>query len=315
MKILVTGAAGFIGSHLVNRYHEKGYSVLGLDNYSSGFRGKVHAGVKMERANLRDPTAVREALHRFRPDIISHHAAHIDPRESWADPEDDALDNIMGTIQLLKVMRELPCTRLIFASSCAIYGDQPVMDEDTLPRPKAPYGAAKVAAETYIEMYCRMLPNNRFVVFRYPNIYAEAQHGNRSTGVIAIFTEHLLSDKSEPPILYGNASYQYLHMDDLLCAHDKAIEWTADSSKGEFLLANLPGHSASNSSLYTAIGALTQNHIKAETKPSRFGEQKSIVMPGGVAKEKLGWTREISLFDGLKRVVEHKRKETTRGHE
>jgi UDP-glucose 4-epimerase len=311
MKILITGAAGFIGSHLANHYLKKGYSVLGIDHYGSGFRGKICPGVKMEKVNLRDPTATREALSRFQPDIISHHAAHIDPRESWDDPEDDALDNIFGTIQLLKVMRELPCSRLIFASSCAIYGDQPVMDEGTLPHPKAPYGAAKVAAETYIEMYCRMLPGNRFVVLRYPNIYAEAQRGDRSTGVIAIFVEQLLSKKPVTPTLYGNASYQYLHMDDLLRAHDKAVEWTVSSSEGEFLLANLPGHSASTSSIYTAISALVQSPLRAKVEPPRFGEQKSIVMSGDVAKGKLGWTREISLMDGLKRVVECKRGEPT----
>lgn len=305
MKVLVTGAAGFIGSHLVNWYAENGYDVAGMDNFENGRSFTIDPRVQMYEGDIRDEKKVTDIIDMVQPDLVNHHAARIDPRMSMADPIADTMTNYIGTINVVNCVAKLGCEKFIFASSCAVYGDigaATTMLEGQFELPNCPYGISKLAAEKYIRLV-RQLTDMSAVILRYPNVYGPDQSGTRSTGVIAIFA-HAMARK-QPLTIYGDgtAQYQYCFIDDIIAANVAAEQWLANSLN-KFLVANIPGSAMSVAGLVNILSShFKENPVITYAQP-RHGEQYMITMDGSAAKSELRWKSKISLSEGIGHVVE-----------
>ena len=205
MRILVTGGAGFIGSHVVDRYLALGHEVAVLDDLSTGRSENLNQAARFyEKSILDDDLA--DVFRDFRPDVTSHHAAQIDVRRSVAEPEYDARVNVEGSIRVFLCALEAGCGKAIYASSGgACYGEPERLpaDEDTPIRPIAPYGASKYAAEKYLELFGR-LHGLRCTILRYANVYGPRQDPKGEAGVVAIFSRQILA--GETPTIFGDGS-------------------------------------------------------------------------------------------------------------
>ena len=203
MRILVTGGAGFIGSHIVDTYLQAGHEVWVLDDLSRGKREQVNPHAPFVRMDLRSP-GLKDLLAEGNFDCINHHAAQIDVRVSVADPTRDAMINIVGTLNLLEAARAHGVPRFIFASTGgAIYGEQrhfPATEHHPT-SPLSPYGVAKLAVEHYLEYY-RQVHGLRYVVLRYANVYGPRQDPEGEAGVVAIFCGRVL--RKQRLIIYGD---------------------------------------------------------------------------------------------------------------
>lgn len=199
MRILVTGGAGFIGSHIADLALQGGHEVAVLDNLSSGSRANVPGGAALHVADLRDPGAVRAVVEGFRPDVVNHQAAQASVSVSVRDPLLDAETNVLGTLHLLEACREFGVRRVVFASTGgAIYGDIPEgerADESRSPHPYSPYATSKLAGEIYLATY-RAQYGLDYSVLRYANVYGPRQNPHGEAGVVAIFSERALAGEA-----------------------------------------------------------------------------------------------------------------------
>ncbi|MDP6086147.1 MAG: NAD-dependent epimerase/dehydratase family protein, partial [Nitrospinota bacterium] len=193
MKILVTGGAGFIGSHVVDAYVAEGHEVTVVDALFRESEENLNPGAVFHRANLCDAAALRAVFERERPEWVNHHAAHVDVRRAVEDPAHDARQNILGTVNLLEHCREFGVGKVIFISSGgAAYGEPESLPvrEDHPVRPLSPYGLSKYVGEKYVELYAR-LHGLDYTILRYPNVYGPRQDPAGEAGVVAIFTERI----------------------------------------------------------------------------------------------------------------------------
>src|SRR4051794_6150875 len=233
MRALVTGGAGFIGSNLVDALLDRGDEVTVIDSLSTGREDNLTAalegGARLERADIRDAAAVREALAGAQPEVVFHLAAQIDVRKSVTDPDFDAATNVIGTVNLLEAARHAGVRRFVNApSGGAISGVQEALPtpEDTLPAPMAPYGASKYGAEVYCGLSER-LHGMSVASLRYGNVYGERQDPLGEAGVIAIFCGRLLEGLR--PTVYGTGEQtrDYVYVGDVVSANLAAADSTA----------------------------------------------------------------------------------------
>ncbi|HPQ42210.1 MAG TPA: NAD-dependent epimerase/dehydratase family protein [bacterium] len=225
MRILVTGGAGFIGSHVVDAYIQAGHDVLVLDNLVTGKRQHINRDARFEELAIQDPL-VENVFLDFKPDIVNHHAAHINLRQSVIDPMFDAENNILGSLNLLKASVRSGVRKIIFASTGgAIYGDPDTnpVSESCEPLPLSPYGASKLAIEHYIRIW-RHIHGLDYTVFRYPNVYGPRQDPKGEAGVVAIFSIQIR--QGIHPRIFGDGSKtrDYLFIDDLVKANLLALD-------------------------------------------------------------------------------------------
>lgn len=306
MRILVTGAAGFIGSHIANWYSANDYEVFGIDTYVAGSYFPIDPTIKMYPVDIRDRSALATLMKMIRPDIVNHHAALIDPRISMERPIDDTETNYIGTINVVDSSILAGCEKLIFASSCAVYGDIGAagnMLVGMFELPNCPYGISKLASEKYIRVSCSRSDLSA-VIMRYPNVYGSFQRGTRSTGVIAIFAHEMA--KGNQIVIYGDgtAQYQYCYVDDIVMANKAAEDFLLDTNN-KFLLANIPGTPASVNDVANMLTVHFPNYDKCPRfeKP-RQGEQYCITMGGNEATTELKWEPHVDLTEGIARVAE-----------
>ncbi len=194
MKVLITGGAGFIASHIADAYLAAGHEVVILDDLSSGKRANVPAAAKFLQMDIRSPEA-RKIVRDERPEVLSHHAAQMDVRRSVADPSFDAEVNVLGFINLLEAAREVGVRKVIFASSGgAVYGEQVEYPapESHPHEPLSPYGITKATGEHYLHYY-HVVHGLSYVALRYANVFGPRQDPHGEAGVVAIFTERLLA--------------------------------------------------------------------------------------------------------------------------
>lgn len=231
MRILVTGGAGFIGSHVVDAYIRAGHDVWVLDDLSRGKRENVNPHARFIRMDLRSPD-LKDLLAEGSFDCVSHHAAQIDVRVSVLDPARDAMVNIVGTLNLLEAMRRVGFPRLIFASTGgAIYGEQhhyPATEQHPAV-PLSPYGVTKLAVEHYLEYY-RQVHGMKYVVLRYANVYGPRQDPEGEAGVVAIFCRKIL--RGQRLIIYGDGEQtrDYVYVEDVARANLLALDYPARQS-------------------------------------------------------------------------------------
>jgi UDP-glucose 4-epimerase len=303
MKILVTGGAGFIGSHVVDRYIEAGHRVVVVDNLVTGKKENLNPRAQFYQMAVEDP-AVGEIFAREKPQVVNHHAAQIDVRKSVSDPLLDARTNILGMLNLLEKAVTYGVERFIFASSGgAIYGDPPEgagpsKEEDPL-HPMSPYGAAKAAGELYLATY-RFTHGLKSVVLRYANVYGPRQDSLGEAGVVAIFTQKLLSGKE--PVINGDGrqTRDYVFVEDVARASVLALQ---DGVSGSFNIGTAIETDVNE--LFRQLVEVTGKSAREIHGPGQLGEQKRSVLNFAKAKRDLGWEPRVSLAEGLRRTVEY----------
>ncbi|MGB8650229.1 MAG: NAD-dependent epimerase/dehydratase family protein, partial [Mycobacteriales bacterium] len=237
MRVLVTGAAGFVGSHLVERLVRDGHHVTGIDDLSTGTLANLaearrHKGFGFHRFDVTSGDLL-ELVARDRPDVVCHLAAQLDVRRSVADPVHDTRTNVLGTVNVLEACVRAGVPRVLFASSGGtVYGRAgtlPVTERAGL-RPVSPYGAAKVAGETYVEAY-QQLHGLQGVCLRLGNVYGPRQDPHGEAGVVAIFARALATGRPATIFGDGSSSRDYVHVDDVVDAFLRCLGGRADGRR------------------------------------------------------------------------------------
>ena len=306
MRILVTGGAGFIGSHVVDRLLADGYAVDVVDNLTTGRRERVDSRARLHICDLRD-SRLDAVFTEARPDTLVHVAAQAAVSRSVTDPCLDASVNVLGTIALLEACRRHGVDRAIYTSTGgAGYGDTnvlPTPEEHPL-RPSSPYGISKVTAERYLECWAA-LTGGRGLTLRLANIYGPRQDPAGEAGVIAIFTSRLLT--GVPCLVNGDGEQtrDYVYVGDVADAVARAV--VSDDVTG---VANIgTGVETTVNELYRRLARLTSVSRAAEHGSAKPGEQRRSLLDAARAKALLGWHAVTSLDEGLAQTVAWFRKE------
>jgi UDP-glucose 4-epimerase len=302
MRILITGGAGFIGSHTVDALvAAKSHDLAVLDDLSSGKRERLDPSVRLHHADIRNADEVRLIIDREHPEVLMHLAAQMDVRKSVAEPTFDAEVNIGGFLNLMEAGRQKGLKRVIFASTGgAIYGEQEQFPCNELHpcRPLSPYGISKLATEAYLFFY-KMQYEIDYVALRYSNVYGPRQDPHGEAGVVAIFCGHILAQR--PCTIYGDGEQtrDYVYVGDVARANLAALSTQAS---GAFNIGT--GRETSVNQLFRALAVTAGINEPPTFAPMRPGEQRrSVISPARAASE-LGWQSQITLEEGLKRTFE-----------
>ena len=313
MKALVTGGAGFIGSHLVDALVARGDSVLAVDNLSTGregnLAGALEGGAELTVADVTDAGSMERLIADFLPDAVFHLAAQADVRRAVREPSFDAVVNVVGTIALLEAVRRANRARLLFASTGgAIYGEgvgrELPLSEGAARLPDSPYGQSKLAAEGYVDYYRRVhgLPG---VSLRLGNVYGPRQDPFGEAGVVAIFCGRITEGK--PPIVYGDGTQtrDYVYVDDVVAAMLAAESLLAEEGAGAEGPYNVgTGRETSVLELVDRLARLAgRDALEPEMAPAREGEIQRIALDSGRAASELGWRASTDVDVGLGRVL------------
>ena len=296
MKILVTGGAGFIGSHVVDRYVDLGHEVAVIDNLSTGFEKNLNAKAKFFKADIRELEKIYEIVGDFKPDVINHHAALAEVTKSVENPSDTLAVNVMGTANVLLAGGKASIKHFIFSSTGgAIYGD-PVhlpADESCKPAPLSPYGLSKLLGENIIEFYARIY-GLTYTIFRYSNVYGPRQNPGGEAGVVAIFT-NLIKSGTRPTIFGdGSKTRDYVYVGDVVSANELALDTTENN------LLNLGwGKEISDKEIFDTIASTLNFSEGSIYAPFREGEVGKISLDSTKARKTLGWIPKVSLTEGI----------------
>ena len=299
MKILVTGGAGFVGSHVVDRCVEAGHGVAVVDDLSSGLRQQVNVAARLHVVDIRTP-ALDDVFRGEAPEAVVHLAAQASVGRSVANPQLDAEINVLGSLNLLECARRAGTRRFVYISTGgAGYGDTDVVPtpESHPTRPVSPYGTSKVAAELYLGCW-EALHGLSGVVLRLANIYGPRQNPHGEAGVIAIFTDRLL--RGEPCIINGDGlqTRDYVYVGDVAEAALRALE--RPQVTGPVNIGT--GVETTVVALFEALRAAF-GHGESRHGPARPGEQRRSLLDASRARQVLGWTARVGLDEGLRRTV------------
>jgi UDP-glucose 4-epimerase len=302
MKILVTGGAGFIGSHVVDLYLEHGYEVVIVDNLETGRLSNVNPGAAFYQMDIRSPQ-LREVFVKERPDVVNHHAAQMDVRRSVADPEYDCEVNIRGTLNLIESARLVNVKRFIYISSGgAVYGEPEYLpcDESHPINPICQYGASKHTVEHYLYLYNKNY-GMRYCVLRYPNVYGPRQDPGGEAGVVAIFLGQMLEGK--PVTINGDGEQQrdFVYVGD--CASANLLVLERPDAHGIYNLGS--GQGTSINEIFNHLRVITGFTGPPNYGPAKLGETRRIYLDASRAQRQLGWTSNYSLQEGLKKTMEY----------
>jgi len=308
MNILVTGGAGFIGSHMAKRHADDGHRVVVVDDLSAGRLEKVPARARFVRADIAEAD-LEPLLKEEQIDFVSHHAAQIDLRHSVSDPLHDARSNILGSLNLFEACRRAGVRRILFSSTGgALYGEpeggKPAPETHPT-NPVSPYGCAKLSIEKYLYYY-RVIHGFQTQVFRYANVYGPGQNGTGEAGVVAIFAEAILHGRRPRIRGDGGQTRDYIFVGDLVEAASRAA--SSDAS-GTWNLGT--GVETSVNDLYDRIAAELDYREPAERVPLPPGEQRRSVLDSSSARRTFGLPPWTPLSEGLKITADFFRKAST----
>jgi UDP-glucose 4-epimerase len=299
-KILVTGGAGFIGSHIVDALLAAGHQVAVLDDLSTGLRENLHPEADLHELDIRSP----EAAHLVEEggfEAVIHEAAQMDVRKSAEDPGLDAEINILGTLNLLGACVRGGVRQVLFASTGgAIYGEQEVFPapEEHPTRPVSPYGVSKLAVERYL-YYFQIEHGLDATCLRYGNVYGERQNPNGEAGVVAIFLGRLHAGEACTVYGDGEQTRDYIHVGDVVAANLAAL------GQPGFNTYNVgTGREVSVLEILAHLKRLTGVELPAVHKPARPGEQRRSSLDPGRLREALGVADPLPLAEGLERTAE-----------
>jgi len=300
MKVLVTGGAGFIGSHVADACIAAGHEVVIVDDLSTGHARNLNPKARFVELDIRDRAAVTELMARERPDALDHHAAQMDVRRSVADPVFDAEINLLGLLNLLEAGRAHGLRHVVFASSGGtVYGERqriPACEGDPT-EPMSPYGVTKLGSELYLHYYAHVY-GLRYLALRYGNVYGPRQDPHGEAGVIAIFTGQLL--RGEQAVINGSGEQtrDYVFVGDVARANVLAL---GASVSGPINIGT--GIETDVNRLYRLLSDAVGVAVPARHGPAKTGEQSRSVLDPSRARDQLGWEPTVTVADGLARTV------------
>lgn len=301
-KILVTGGAGFIGSHLVDALIKKDHKVFVIDNLSTGFRKNINPKAKFHKIDLTNHKKIENILKIEKPEVVFHLAAQIDVRKSVADPVFDANSNILASINLIKLAHQYKVKKIIFSSTGgAIYGDtknRPTGEKES-EWPLSPYGIAKLTIDKFLNYY-REVHGLNFISLRYGNVYGPRQNPHGEAGVVAIFLNKML--KGAQPVINGNGKQtrDYVYAGDVVNANLLALKHFKKTG-----IYNVgAGKETDVNQLFREINRHFGDKFKEAHGPAKIGEQKTSCLSFAKIKRELGWTPKTNFRDGIKKTFE-----------
>jgi UDP-glucose 4-epimerase len=303
MKIIVTGGAGFIGSHIVDAYLKAGHRVAVVDNLSTGFRRNLNSHAKFYKADIRDPRTLKQIFRKEKPEVVNHHAALASVIASVHDPRATFEANVLGTLNLLRAFAEWgkgEHKKFIFASTGgAIYGNPKKLpaSEATPPAPSSPYGLSKLLAEETVRFYARAC-GFAYTIFRYANVYGPRQSPRGEAGVVAIFGN--LMHRGERPTIFGNGgkTRDYVFVTDIARANLAAL------AKGENETLNLgTGIMTSDREVFDTVARACCFRGAPRYALAREGEINKISLDARRAKQALGWAPKVKFTEGVAKTV------------
>lgn len=313
MKILLTGGAGFIGSHICDAYIVDGHEVIVIDNLSTGRRENLNPKAKFYETDICD-AGIAKIFEKERPDVLNHHAAQIDVRKSVADPLYDLNVNVGGFINLVEAGRKNGLKKVILASSGGtVYGEQekfPATEEDPA-RPISPYGLNKLACEQYL-FYTEREYGVSWTALRYANIYGPRQNPHGEAGVVAVFIKKMLAGGT--PFINGDGKQtrDYVYVGDVVEANRLALSVQNNplspcgrgSGRGGVAYNIGTGTETDVNTIFRALREITGANCKESHAPAKPGEQARSVISAAKIEREFGWRPQISFADGMKRTVE-----------
>lgn len=301
MKILVTGGAGFIASHIADAFIEAGHDVVILDDLSTGSEKNINPKAKFVKMNIRDEK-LKDIFDEEKFEVVNHHAAQMDVRKSVADPAFDANTNILGTINLLQNAVKSGVKKFMFASTGgAVYGEQEYFpaDEKHPTNPVSPYGISKLSVEKYLFFYKNEY-NLKHTILRYANIYGPRQNPFGEAGVVAIFTSKMLN--GEQPIINGTGKQtrDYVFVEDVVKANLVTLEdeqsdiYNVGTSKETNVIE-----------LFRMLNEIIGKNFEEKHGPQAAGEQMRSVITSDKLFNKFNWKPSTDLYNGLKQTVKY----------
>lgn len=298
-KILLTGGAGFIGSHLAEAFLRQGHAVTVVDNLSSGRREQVPAEAQFYPYDIQSQET-SDLIGRWRPQVLAHHAAQMSVRLSVEDPVMDARQNILGSLNLFQAAARVGLEKILFASTGgAMYGDQapvPAREEDR-PLPECPYGVAKLAVEHYLHFYQREYGITP-ICLRYANVFGPRQNGLGEAGVVAIFIEKFLA--GEQPLINGDGlqTRDFVCVEDVVAANLAALDYPR---AGVFNIGT--GRETDILTVYRQLQGIIGSPRGPAHGPAKPGEQRRSALDSTRAGKLLDWQPRLTLAEGLARTV------------
>ena len=299
MKVLISGGAGFIGSHVTEELLNHHYDVVLIDNLATGSSSNVPNNVKFYNYDLNDPE-MEYVFEMEKPDIVIHLAAQASVTASMRDPYMDFYTNTAGTLRLLLLTNKYQVKKFLFASTAAVYGEPlyfPI-DEKHKTNPQSYYAQSKFSAENYITLY-EVLNGLDSCILRFSNVYGPRQNPNGEAGVISIFINKFLN-KETVSIYDGSQTRDFIYVKDVASACRHAI---ASEKKGVFNVSS--GTETTINDLFNLLAKEFDSDLSPSYKPLRQGEIERSVLDNKKAKFELGWNAEHSLLEGLKETVKY----------
>lgn len=299
MEILVTGGAGFIGSHLVDKLIAKGHKVIVVDNLSKGTKENINSKATFYNLDICNLEKLEEVYKQHNIKFVFHLAAQTNAIASNSYPVMDCNSNVLGTVNILELCKVYSIEKIVFSSTAAVYGEplRDGIDEEHLTSPKCFYGVSKLSGEKYFEVFYDLF-GLKYTIMRYSNVYGPRQTALGEGGVVAIFLENLLNDQS--PVIYGDG-YQtrdFIYVDDIVEANIKALS-------SEFIgTVNVStGTECSINDLYTKMALKMEKDLKPMYKEMRKGDILRSFLINSKAKEHLGWEPKYPLDTGLESLI------------
>ena len=295
MRVLLTGGAGFIGSHVAGRLLEREHEVAVVDDLSTGKRRNVPDGAEFYETDIRD--GCTRVFEEFAPEALCHQAAQMDVRRSVREPDFDAGVNILGTVRLLENCTRHGVNRVVFASTGgAVYGEQEVFPatEDHPQYPVSPYGVSKLAGERYLHFYNAQY-GLHYAALRYANVYGPRQDPHGEAGVVAVFCGNMAAEKPSTINGTGEQTRDYVYVDDV--AHANVLALEQEPPPGAYNIGT--GIETSVNRLYELLQDIRGEYLTPRHGPGKPGEQLRSCVDNSRATRLLGWSPEVSLADGL----------------
>ena len=309
MRVLVTGGAGFIASHVVDALVKEGHEVAVVDDLSMGKREQVHPSARFYRVDIRDRQALEEVFRTERPEVVNHHAAQADLRRSMSEPSFDASVNIVGSLNLLEFSLTHKVRKFInISSGGAVYGEPQRLPVDELHpiHPVSVYGVSKYAVEQYLRLFDGF--GLDYTILRYANVYGPRQNPAGEAGVVAIFSRQMLA--GECPTIFGDGTKtrDYVYVDDIVAANLLAM--TEKRASGRSYNVGL-GREVSDRQIFELVRRAAGATVEPIAASKRPGEIDRICLDASLAKAELGWEPTIFLEEGISQTVAFYQAEVT----
>ncbi|MEV0032687.1 NAD-dependent epimerase/dehydratase family protein [Nocardia sp. NPDC050793] len=297
MRALITGGAGFIGSHLLDRLIAEGHTITVIDDLSSGDCTRIPDSVTFHEADVADTATITQIIEDARPEVIYHLAAQISVRYSVTDPHHDAQVNVIGTLNLVTAATTIGARVIMASTGGAMYGDSVPMPtpETVLPQTQAPYGISKYCAEQYLTLHNR-LHGSRHVALRLGNVFGPRQDPHGEAGVVAIFCGHIAAGRTPTVFGDGKQTRDYVYISDIIDAFLAAAEYT-----GPVPIFNIgSGTGTSVLELLDAVNTAANTDITPDFAPPRDGEWRHGALDSTLATTELGWRATTTVTDGIR---------------